>query len=247
RRQRQMLIRDRAYTDISYMTSKKTFTQDATKFFHNLSGFSHRSKLDTLFAAPLQIKSRILNLIENEAKRGHEGRIILKANSIVDTDIILALYKASNAGTKIDLIIRGICCLRPNIKGVSENIRVISIVGKYLEHARIYYFKHATPEIYFASADLMPRNLERRVELMTPIFEKELSDKLFEIINLQTKDNTKAHELQYNGEYKKLSPKDKNPINSQKILEEYIDSTYLSLKRAEEEIKAKKHHKSKNL
>lgn len=138
-----------------------------------------------MLAAPLQIKPKILDLIENEARMGSEGRIILKANSIVDTDVILALYKASNAGVKIDLIVRGICCLRPGIKGVSENIRVVSIVGKYLEHARIYYFKHAEVPIYFASADLMPRNLERRVELMTPIFDDELANKLLKLSKLK--------------------------------------------------------------
>lgn len=229
------------YTDISYMTSKREFTQDATRFFHNLSGFSHKSKLNTLLAAPLQIKPKILELIEGETKRGSEGRIILKANSIVDTDVILALYKASSAGVKIDLIIRGICCLRPNIKGISDNIRVISIVGKYLEHARIYYFKHAKPQIYFASADLMPRNLERRVELMTPIFDENLADKLFGIISLQSQDNTKAHELLENGEYQKLIPKDKEAtINSQKILEDHTNTTYSSLKQEEAEVKAKK-------
>ncbi len=227
------------YTDISYMTSKKEFTKDATKFFHNLSGFSHKSRLNTLLAAPLQIKPKILELIENEAKMGSEGRIILKANSIVDTDVIVALYKASNAGVKIDLIVRGICSLKPKVAGVSENIRVISIVGKYLEHARIYYFKHAKPQIYFASADLMPRNLERRVELMTPIFDEALADKLFGIIRLQSEDNTNAHELQENGEYQKLSSNGKS-INSQKILEDYTNSTYTSLKREEEEVKAKR-------
>lgn len=227
------------YTDISYMTSKKEFTQDATKFFHNLSGFSHKSRLNTLLAAPLQIKPKIIELIENEAKKGSEGRIILKANSIVDTDVIVALYKASNAGVKIDLIVRGICCLKPKVAGVSENIRVISIVGKYLEHARIYYFKHAKPQIYFASADLMPRNLERRVELMTPVFEESLAEKLFGIIRLQSEDNTNAHELQEDGEYKKLVSNGKS-INSQKILEDYTNATYTSLKREEEEIKAKR-------
>lgn len=229
------------YTDISFITSKKEFTQDATRFFHDLSGFSHKSKLDKLLAAPLQIKPKILELIENEAKIGSEGRIILKANSIVDSDVIEALYSASNAGVKIDLIVRGICCLRPKVKGVSENIRVISIVGKYLEHARIYYFKHSKPQIYFASADLMPRNLERRVELMTPISDKDQADKLFGIIKLQSEDNVCAHELNSDGTYTKLTPKDnESAVNSQKMLEDYINSVYHSLKREEKETKAKK-------
>ena len=228
------------YTDISYMTSKREFTQDATKFFHNLSGFSHKSKLKSLLAAPLQIKPKILELIENETKHKEEGRIILKANSVVDTDVILALYKASAAGVKIDLIVRGICCLRPGIKGVSENIRVVSIVGKYLEHARIYYFKHAKTPIYFASADLMPRNLERRVELMTPIYEEELANKLFSIIKIQSEDNTKAYELKSDGEYIKLKASDnENSINSQKMLEEHTDTMYFSLKK-DENLRAKK-------
>ena len=229
------------YTDISYMTSKREFTQDATKLFHNLSGFSHKSKLNTLLAAPMQIKPKILELIDNEIKMGSEGHIILKANSVVDTDVILALYKASNAGVKVDLIVRGICCLRPGIKGVSENIRVISIVGKYLEHARIYYFKHSEAPIYFASADLMPRNLERRVELMTPIFEENLANKLFNIIKIQSEDNAKAHELGADGEYKKLSAKEGDkPRNSQKMLEEDTNTLYTSLKREERAVKAKK-------
>lgn len=229
------------YTDISYMTSKREFTQDATKFFHNLSGFSHKSKLNALLAAPLQIKPKILELIANEAKMGSEGRIILKANSIVDTDVILALYKASSAGVKIDLIVRGICCLRPGIEGVSENIRVISIVGKYLEHARIYYFKNAQVPIYFASADLMPRNLERRVELMTPIYEEELANKLLDIVTLQSQDNTKAHQLLSDGEYIKLKAGDnENCINSQKALEEHTNTLYTSLKKEEQASKARK-------
>lgn len=230
----------RIYTDISYMTSKREFTQDATKFFHNLSGFSHKSKLSTLFAAPLQIKPKILELIDGEAKKGSDGRIILKVNAIVDTDVILALYKASNAGVKIDLIVRGVCCLRPGIKNVSENIRVISIVGKYLEHARIFYFKHSQTQIYFASADLMPRNLERRVELMTPVFEQALSDKLFGILKIQIEDTIRAHELQENGEYKKLSSKDGDKtISSQKFLEDYTNTIFNTLKHKEES-KAKK-------
>ena len=124
---------------------------------------------------------------------------------------------------------------------MSENIRVISIVGKYLEHARIYYFKHSEVPIYFASADLMPRNLERRVELMTPIFEENLANKLFNIIKIQSEDNAKAHELGADGEYKKLSAKEGDkPRNSQKMLEEDTNTLYTSLKREERAVKAKK-------
>ncbi|CAE10955.1 RNA degradosome polyphosphate kinase [Wolinella succinogenes] len=227
------------YTDISFMSSKREFTQDATKFFHNLSGFSHRSRLDTIFVAPLQIKPKILALIENETKRGAEGRIILKANSVVDTDVIKALYKASQAGVKIDMIVRGICCLRPKVEGVSENIRVISIVGRYLEHARIYYFKNSTPSVYFSSADLMPRNLERRVELMTPVFDEGIAEKFLGILKLQLEDNVQSYELKEDGSYERIVGEGKN-VSSQKIFEEYVSTLYASLKKDEEDIKAKR-------
>lgn len=227
------------YTDISFMSSKREFTQDATRFFHNLSGFSHRSKLECISAAPLQIKSKILSLIEQEMKMGTEGRIILKANSIVDIDVIKALYKASQAGVKIDLIVRGICCLRPGLKGVSENIRVISIIGRYLEHARIYYFKNSTPMIYFSSADLMPRNLERRVELMTPVMDEGIAEKLLGILNLQIEDNVQAHELKEDGSYQRVVSEGKS-VSSQRVFEEYVGTLYASLKRDEEDAKSKR-------
>lgn len=227
------------YTDISFMSSKREFTQDATKFFHNLSGFSHRSKLDMVMAAPLQIKPKLLSLIEHETKMGAEGRIILKANSVVDIDIIKALYKASQAGVKIDMVVRGICCLRPNVEGVSENIRVTSIVGRYLEHARIYYFKNSSPSVYFSSADLMPRNLERRVELMTPVLDEKIAEKLLGIVTLQIEDNVQAYELKEDGSYERVAGEGKS-VNSQKILEEYVSALYASLKRDEEDAKAKR-------
>ncbi|MGP1579495.1 MAG: RNA degradosome polyphosphate kinase [Wolinella sp.] len=227
------------YTDISFMSSKREFAQDATRFFHNLSGFSHRSKLECISAAPLQIKSKILSLIEQEMKMGIEGRIILKANSIVDIDVIKALYKASQAGVKIDLIVRGICCLRPGLKGVSENIRVISIIGRYLEHARIYYFKNSIPMIYFSSADLMPRNLERRVELMTPVMDEGIAEKLLGILKLQIEDNVQAHELKEDGSYQRVVSEGKS-VSSQRIFEEYVSMLYASLKRDEEDTKSKR-------
>ncbi len=208
----------RIYTDISLMSSNHALARDAIKFFHNLSGFTHHSKLQTLLIAPLQIKQKLLALIDAETKLGTEGRIILKANSIVDVDIIKALYKASKAGVKIDLIVRGICCLRPKMSGISENIRVISIVGKYLEHARIYFFKNATPQIYFASADLMPRNLERRIEIMTPATNEKIAEKLFGILKLQLEDDMQSYELQADGSY--ISLDGSKNINSQKKFEE---------------------------
>lgn len=214
------------YTDLSLLTSNKEIANDALKLFHALStGNAYKTELNKLKIAPTQIKTELLHLIDNERQKGEQGRIIMKANAFVDVDIIRALYKASQAGVKIDLIVRGVCCLRPGVKGVSENIRVISIVGKYLEHARIYYFKNAPTPIYFASADIMPRNLERRIEILTPAVSEKIAHKLLEIVTLQLKDNLQAHELQSNGEYKKLAP-DQNPINAQEMFEEMTNMLY---------------------
>lgn len=219
------------YTDISYMTSNDAITHDLTRFFHFLTGFSKKGKLHELYMAPTQIKPKILSLIQNETRMGSEGVIIAKMNALVDEDIIKALYKASQAGVKIELIIRGICCLRPGIPGVSENIRVISIIGKYLEHARIYYFKHATPQTYIASADWMPRNLLRRIELLTPISGEEVSNKLIQILQLQSSDNMLAYELQNDGSYLKIKHEAGNLIDSHKIVETHTNKLYNSVKK----------------
>lgn len=214
------------YTDVSLLTSNQDFAKDAIKLFHSLStGSAKTLKLDTLFSAPRQIKTKFLELIENETTFKDRGRIIMKANACVDTDIIKALYKASNAGVKIDLIMRGICCLKPGVMGVSENIRVFSIVGKYLEHARIYYFKNAKHPIYFSSADLMLRNLERRVELLTPALQQNIVDKLFHIITFQLNDNIQSYELKSDGEYYKVDSK-QNPFSSQDAYETHITQIY---------------------
>jgi polyphosphate kinase len=219
------------YTDISYMTSNDAITHDLTRFFHFLTGFSKKGKLHELYMAPTQIKPKILSLIQNETRMGAEGVIIAKMNALVDEDIIKALYKASQAGVKIELIIRGICCLRPGIPGVSENIRVISIIGKYLEHARIYYFKHSTPQTYIASADWMPRNLLRRIELLTPISGEEVSNKLIQILQLQSSDNMLAYELQNDGSYLKIKHEAGNLIDSHKIVETHTNKLYNSVKK----------------
>lgn len=228
------------YTDISLFTANEDIANDVIKLFHSLStGSSYQTKLETLCVAPTQIKSKLLDLIKAESKFGKEGRIILKANAIVDEDIILALYEASNAGVKIDLIIRGICCLRPGIKGMSENIHVFSIVGKYLEHARIYYFAHCKEKVFFSSADMMPRNLERRVEILTPATNEVIANRLIDILNVQLSDNVQMHELQSDGEYTKIqTPKDKS-ISSQIVYERYVNEIYSSNKNNKDD-KAKK-------
>ncbi|HEX5623943.1 MAG TPA: RNA degradosome polyphosphate kinase [Sulfuricurvum sp.] len=219
------------YTDISYMTSNDAITHDMTRFFHFLTGFSKKGKLNELYMAPTQIKPKILSLIQNETRHGSEGVIIAKMNALVDEDIIKALYKASQAGVKIQLIIRGVCCLRPGIPGVSENIRVISIIGKYLEHARIYYFKHSTPQTYISSADWMPRNLLRRIELLTPVEGEEISNKLIQILQLQVSDNVLAHELQNDGNYVKVTHESSSVINSHQIVETHTNKVYNSIKK----------------
>ena len=208
------------YTDMSYFTTKIALNNDATRFFHFLTGFSTHTKLDKLYMSPTEIKPKLLKLIEKESKYGKEGHIILKSNSLVDSGIIRALYKASQKGTIIDLIIRGICCLKPQVAGVSESIRVHSVIGKYLEHPRIYYFKHDSAKCYISSADLMPRNLIRRVELMTPIEEPDLAHKIEQILLIQIQDNQLRWELQSDGQYSKIASKGRS-INNHDILENY--------------------------
>ncbi|EPE3793434.1 RNA degradosome polyphosphate kinase [Campylobacter lari] len=220
------------YTDVSYFTSKEEYSQDTTTFFHILSGYSKSRRLKTLSMSPKQIKERILDMIATEANHGKDGVIIAKMNALVDGDVIKALYEASNKGVKIDLIVRGICCLRPGVKGYSENIKVRSIVGKYLEHARILYFKHTEPNYFISSADWMPRNLERRLELMTPIFDEHSRAKLAQILKLQLSDNDLAYELNSEGRYRKITlNKDEKINNSQQILEEYISRIFNTLKK----------------
>ncbi|MCR8684400.1 RNA degradosome polyphosphate kinase [Campylobacter ureolyticus] len=209
------------YTDASFFTTDERFAKDTTTFFHILSGYNKNRVLQTLSMSPMQIKERLIEMIKVEEKKGSDGHIIAKMNALVDSDMIKALTSASKAGVKIELIVRGICCLRPGIPEMSENIRVISIVGKYLEHARIFYFKHSSPEIYISSADWMPRNLERRLELMTPIFNESLKNKMIDILNVQLNDTSLAFELRNDGEYVKLSSE--NPLNSQEFLEEYYN------------------------
>ena len=211
------------YTDMSYLTSKDEVTNDLTRFFHFLTGFSKKGKLNELYMSPSQIKPKILSLINNETRRGTNGRIIAKVNSLVDEDVIIALYKASQAGVKIDLIVRGICCLKPGIPGVSENIRVISILGKYLEHPRTFYFKNDEAKVYISSADWMPRNLVRRIELLTAIKDEKAKEKIIQILQLQCSDNSLAHELQSDGSYIKIKNDQDKTINNHKLLEDYVN------------------------
>ena len=215
------------YTDIGYFTSREELRADSITFFHILTGFSKNKKLNNLKMSPFQIKDTLLSMIKKEMKEGENGRIIAKMNSLVDKDIIKALYRASKEGVQIDLIIRGISCLKPGIEGVSENIRVVSLIGKYLEHSRIFYFKHSSPSVFISSADWMPRNLEKRFELMIPMYNEAIAGKLLDSLHLQLNDNALSWEMQADGTYRELYPDvGEEILDSQAFLENYINKIY---------------------
>jgi polyphosphate kinase len=201
----------RLYTDLSFFTCRVEFGEDASALFNLLTGYSQGNEWNQLIVAPRHLASRLLGLIDRErvhAEEGRPARIIAKINSLVDPTIIEALYRASQAGVRIDLIVRGISCLRPGLPGVSDHIRVISIVDKYLEHSRIAYFQNGdSPEVFLASADWMPRNFLRRVELMFPIESPPLRRRLVDgILGVLLADNVKARELQPDGTYRRVKP-----------------------------------------
>ena len=207
------------YTDIGMMTCSEAIGEDATAVFNMLSGYSEPLSWNKLSLAPLWLKDRFLYLIGREAehaRNGEKGHIVAKMNSLCDRDVIAALYEASAAGVKIDLIIRGICCLKVGIPGVSENITVRSIVGTFLEHCRIFYFENAgKSEVYCGSADWMPRNLERRVEILFPVEDPKLKEKLIHILDVQMADTMKAQVLLSDGSYEKVDRRGKEPVNAQ--------------------------------
>jgi polyphosphate kinase len=210
------------YTDIGLLTCNKLIGEDATAVFNMLSGYSEPAKWNKLTIAPIWLRDKFVSLIRREAefaKAGKDAFITAKMNSLCDPGIISELYKASAAGVKIKLLVRGICCLKVGIPGISENIRVRSIVGTFLEHSRIYYFhNNGNEEIYLASADWMPRNLDRRVEILFPIEDETLKEEVKGIIKLEFEDNCKAHVMQPDGTYKKLYPEEgKKAVDSQMI------------------------------
>ena len=207
------------YTDCGILTCNEKIGQDATAVFNMLSGYSEPSTWNKLVVAPLWMRNRFLHLIEMEAehaRKGQKAHIIAKMNSLCDQEIIAALYAASAAGVKIELIVRGICCLKTGIPGISENITVRSIVGNFLEHARIFYFySNGQEEIYMGSADWMPRNLDKRVEIIFPVEDENIKKELMHILDVQLSDNTKAHLLQPDGSYIKPDRWGKTPICAQ--------------------------------
>lgn len=211
----------RIYTDIGLLTSHKELGIDASELFNRLTGYAPAARYHRLLVAPEYLRDQFDALILREiehARAGRTARLIFKMNALVDARFIRRLYEASMAGVKIDLLVRGICCLRPGIPGISDNIRVTSIVGRFLEHSRIYYFANGgDAEIYMGSADLMPRNLDRRVETIFPVDSPEIKARIFnEILMVQMRDNVKTRELQPDGSYKRLRPRDgEEPLNCQ--------------------------------
>jgi len=212
------------YTDIGLLTCNPQFGADATDLFNLLTGYSRQEVFRQFLLAPITMRKQMLAMIDREVAKHteeHPGRIIAKMNSLVDLEMIRALYAASDKGVQIDLIIRGMCCLRPGVEGLSENIRVMSIVGRFLEHSRIFYFQNAgEEEIYIGSADWMARNLDRRIEVIVPIREPALCQSLRkDVLELLLTDNCQAWDLQPDGKYVRRHPTgDTRRINTQMLL-----------------------------
>lgn len=207
------------YTDCGIFTCQEAIGEDATAVFNMLSGYSEPLSWNELALAPIWLRDKFMKLIARETKHAKAGRpahMIAKMNSLCDEGIIAALYEASAAGVKIELIVRGICCLRVGIPGVSENIHVRSIVGNFLEHSRIFYFfNDGDEEVYMGSADWMPRNLDRRVEILFPVLDEAMREKAKHILEVELADNTKAHVLKPDGKYEKIDKRGKVLVNSQ--------------------------------
>jgi polyphosphate kinase len=210
------------YTDLGLLSSNEDLGADLTDLFNFLTGYSRQKSYRKLLVAPVNLRDRMLDLIQREidhCNQGGTGRIIAKMNSLVDPAIIRMLYQASQVGVEIDLIVRGICCLRPQLPGISENIRVVSIIGRYLEHSRIFYFRNQGQEEFFiGSADWMPRNLDRRVEAVTPIDHPRLMKELREVLDILLADNRQAWELQSDGQYVQRRPADEDDERSAQVM-----------------------------
>ena len=210
------------YTDVGLMTSNKSYTKDALKFFNVITGHSIPDDYENLLTAPNYMRNKIISFIEKEiknVKNGGEGKICIKINSLQDKTVINKLYDASNAGVKICLVVRGICCLRPDRKNLSENIKVISIVGDYLEHSRLYYFHNNNdPLIFSGSADIMIRSYKRRIESLFKINDELIKKQVITILNYNLRDNMNSYVLQEDGSYKK---KEFNKNNKFNIFEEF--------------------------
>ncbi|MDR2134872.1 MAG: polyphosphate kinase 1, partial [Treponema sp.] len=206
--------------DISLFTANEDYGNDATVFFNTLSGYSAVYAMNKLIMAPWFLKRSLLELIERETRRAEEGapgKILAKMNALVDADVVKALYRASQAGVTVRLNVRGICILVPGLKGVSDNITVTSIVDHYLEHSRIFCFNNGgAEELYISSADWMPRNLERRVELLVPIMDPAVKDEIRKMLDCYFRDTARAWNLEPDGSWKR--PKAEKPFEAQAAL-----------------------------
>ncbi|KOP79257.1 polyphosphate kinase [Lysinibacillus sp. FJAT-14745] len=210
------------YTDMGIITTDKEFGIDATNFFNYLSGYTEKPTFNHLVVAPFDIRDEFIKLMDEEIachKKYGNGFIRAKMNSLTDKDLMMKLYEASIAGVKVELIIRGICCIRPGIPGISENITVTSIVGRFLEHSRIYWFHHnGENKVYLSSADMMTRNMIKRVEILFPVYASEAKARIINIMNTQLEDTAKARIQDSNGKYHyKEFDRSEDPINSQEI------------------------------
>ncbi|HJL86256.1 MAG TPA: polyphosphate kinase 1, partial [SAR324 cluster bacterium] len=214
------------YTDLGLLTSNHEIGEDATHVFNYLTGYSNKREFNHLLVAPVSLRSGLDQLIDREIQHAREGRpsgMIFKVNSVADSKIINKLYEASDVGVHQDLIVRGICCLKPGLKGVSEKIRVRSVIGRFLEHSRIYYFENGgIPEIYCGSADLMERNLSRRVEILFPIIDLGIREHLKKILDLILSDNIFTYNLKQDGSYERIEKNAQDSaINSQQKFQEW--------------------------
>ena len=222
------------YTDCGMFTCSEAIGEDATAVFNMLSGYSEPSTWNKLVIAPIWLRKKFLSLIQREtrnARAGREARIVAKMNSLCDQGIIAALYEASAVGVKIDLVVRGICCLKTGIPGISENIHVRSIVGNFLEHSRIFYFYNdGFEDVYMGSADWMPRNLDRRVEILFPVEDEQLKKQVMHILEVELADNVKAHILNADGQYVKVDKRGKVLVNSQEQFCEEAKNSFVEEK-----------------
>lgn len=218
------------YTDMGYFTCKESFGQDISALFNVLTGYSINLRWNKIAVAPISLRDLFVKYINNEienAKSGNDAMIIAKINSLVDTDIIQALYTASMTGVKIYLIIRGICCLRSGIPGISDNISVSSIVDRFLEHSRVYYFKNSgDSKIFLSSADWMPRNLDRRVEVAFPIEDEVIKSKILSILRITLADTIKLRVQQPDGSYTRVDKRGKDSVHSQLVFEQMSQDAY---------------------
>jgi len=219
----------RLYSDVSFMTSEKDYGADASVFFNTLTGYSQLTSFLKIEAAPLGIRPKLLDLIAGEIEHKRQGEpasMEAKMNSLADPKLIEALYRASQAGVKIRLSVRGICCLRPGVKGLSDNIMVFSVVDRYLEHARIFRFTNGgEPRLFLSSADWMPRNLDRRIELMVPVEDEAGKEKLTLILNTCLADTRQAWRLKSTGAYERRKPDTRNPdVRSQAVFQQKAEA-----------------------